>query len=594
MTKEEKIKLNQQEDDVFSSNIDKYYNQTLQGNVPIKVGVTSNALSISGANEGLDVYINQSTIKKCTSEPSERIKHGHNLSKDIIKQIPQQLRNPILILKNQSENALIAITDLKDNNNKQIIIAVGLERRKNQMEINRITSLYGKDNFKNYLEKQIGNQNLVALNKMKADKLFQAIRLQSPDVETLISYNDSIAYTKDNVKYPTQQNNEQYRSETMTEALQTLTNTFPEQLSGEQNPDFVSTITAEDFKTVNQNISEAVKQALRQPKQVVSNDIDVTEQQENLATVTEEMLSNGKYKNIGMVNENIIKDIEIENVSAYFSDLNSAFSDGIMETLFRLSDENNAEAQNMLGVCYITGMNVAVDEEKATEYLTLSAEQDNPTAQRNLAILLENQQSEDRIKIAELYEKAAKQNDGYALNNLAVCYLIGDGVEQNTVKAVEYFKKAVKCGDDFAMVNLADCQMIGNGVKINEKAAFELYMQAAEKENVQAMRKAADCLMSGIGTKKDYSKALNLYETAAAMGDEISKAKFKVLSDLLNPQKHIDVSAPERISTEEISLEQTQKPVNRFNIMKQVAEKINSQKDTSEPVKDKNKDIEKS
>jgi TPR repeat protein len=213
-----------------------------------------------------------------------------------------------------------------------------------------------------------------------------------------------------------------------------------------------------------------------------------------------------------------------------------------MEILHRLADENNANAQNILGVCYFTGTNVAIDEQKAVEYLIKASEQDHTAAQRNLAITLENQNSPDKNKIISLYEKSAAKDDAYALNNLAVCYLLGDGVKQNVKQAVKYFEKAVKLGDDYAMVNLADCYALGNGVLKNDKKAFELYKQSAEKNNVEGIRNMADCLINGIGTKQDFQLAIEMYKKASDFGDIKAAEKYNELSEKLTPQKHSETT----------------------------------------------------
>ena len=66
-------------------------------------------------------------------------------------------------------------------------------------ERNRVTSAYGHNNFTEYLDRQIKSGNVISCNKNKADKMAQSLGLQSPPEETIISFDDSIAYTKQNV-----------------------------------------------------------------------------------------------------------------------------------------------------------------------------------------------------------------------------------------------------------------------------------------------------------------------------------------------------------------------------------------------------------
>lgn len=198
-----KIQKNLEEDKAFSENLTKFLDENQEHiNAPITIGATPNSLALAGADEKLPVIINPETIIKCMGNP-DQIYHGHNLYKEIMEQLPSELRNPSLILKGSNKGSLVAVTELKDKENREIIVSVELESKKGRQEVNRITSAYGRNNFAAYLDRQINEQNnLIAYNKEKADKMFQSLGLQLPPEETLISFDNSIAYTTANVKYP--------------------------------------------------------------------------------------------------------------------------------------------------------------------------------------------------------------------------------------------------------------------------------------------------------------------------------------------------------------------------------------------------------
>lgn len=198
-----KIKQNQEEDIRFSNSIDKYLSNPDTETQPLVVGTTSNALAISGANPNLDVVINPRTIRKCMSEPDEHF-HGHALSKELIKQIPSQLRNPVMVFKGSTEKSLVVITELIDKKNKGVIVALSLASRQGFSEVNRISSAYGKNNLANYLFTQIQNNNLIAVNQKKADRMLHSTGLQLPKENTFFSFNNSISYSMQNVKIPEQ------------------------------------------------------------------------------------------------------------------------------------------------------------------------------------------------------------------------------------------------------------------------------------------------------------------------------------------------------------------------------------------------------
>lgn len=90
-----------------------------------------------------------------------------------------------------------------------------LQTREKHFFVNKITSAYGRRAFEIYLSEQLKLNNIIAVNKNKANEMLQSLGLQSPLEESFICYDDSIAYTLDNVnpkkeeKISTQDRNKQ-------------------------------------------------------------------------------------------------------------------------------------------------------------------------------------------------------------------------------------------------------------------------------------------------------------------------------------------------------------------------------------------------
>ena len=168
---------------------------------PLVLGDTPNSLAVTGADKNLPLMMNVRTVRKCMSVPQKRY-HGHDLSKEIMERLPQELRNPVMILRGSHDNSLVAVTEMRDRNNKEILTAVSLSEQQSFREVNRVSSAYGKNNMFNYLKVQIEQGNLLAANKEKADKMLHSLGLQLPQENTFISFDNSIAYTTENVKYP--------------------------------------------------------------------------------------------------------------------------------------------------------------------------------------------------------------------------------------------------------------------------------------------------------------------------------------------------------------------------------------------------------
>lgn len=168
-------------------------------NMPVMVGETPNSLAVAGADRKLKLIIYPRTIKKCMGKP-EDIYHGHDLSFKILKKLPSELRNPVMIFKGSIPDSLVAITSLKDKNNKEIIVAISINKKEKRQLVNRVSSIYGKDDIHNYINKQINQGNLIAVNTQKANEMLQSLELQLPSEETFISFNNSISYSMQSVK----------------------------------------------------------------------------------------------------------------------------------------------------------------------------------------------------------------------------------------------------------------------------------------------------------------------------------------------------------------------------------------------------------
>lgn len=214
----EKIQKNALEDQRYAKSLEEYLSNNGKTTEPLIVGSTPISLEISGANPDLNVVITPRTIAKCMAEANEKY-HGHGLSEEIMKQLPSELRNPTMIFKGNKDNSLVVITQLKDKENRDIMIAVSLSERKGFREVNRISSAYGRNNMNNYLKNQIQEGNLIACNKEKAERMLHSAGLQLPLENTFFSFDNSIAYSRENVKQATENFMQNTKSEAATYKL---------------------------------------------------------------------------------------------------------------------------------------------------------------------------------------------------------------------------------------------------------------------------------------------------------------------------------------------------------------------------------------
>lgn len=149
--------------------------------------------------------------------------------------------------------------------------------------------------------------------------------------------------------------------------------------------------------------------------------------------------------------------------------------------LHKIDEQDRAEAQYLLGLCYEKGLGVEENVEKSVEY----------------------------------YQKAAKQEDGQGLYELAQNYMVGYGVPEDKKKAIELLEKAVTVGNEDSMVALAYRYEDGELLPKDEKKAFDLYERAAKKGDAEGQVNLARCYRQGIGTEIDLKKDVYWLRRAA-------------------------------------------------------------------------------
>ena len=126
------------------------------------------------------------------------------------------------------------------------------------------------------------------------------------------------------------------------------------------------------------------------------------------------------------------------------------------------------------------------------------------------------------------YDDAAKRGYISALNNLAVLYENGYGVDQNDEEAANLFKRAAQQGHPLAMYNLSLRYRYGMGaVRRDFPQAYEWAAKAAETGFVPAMVELGTALEYGRGlTRNNPRRAVEWYLRAADGGS--ARAKFEL------------------------------------------------------------------
>ncbi|KAG0241616.1 hypothetical protein BGW41_005632 [Actinomortierella wolfii] len=144
---------------------------------------------------------------------------------------------------------------------------------------------------------------------------------------------------------------------------------------------------------------------------------------------------------------------------------------------------------------------LATHETESVKWLSTAAENGNPIAQFNLAVLhFRGQRVEQSdTEAVKWFQKAAAQGNPQAQFNLGCMHAEGRSVVQSDAEAFKWYLKAAEQGYASAQFNVAVSYDNGHGVEQNDAEAVKWYLKAAEngvpnaKRNLELMYNAGRC-----------------------------------------------------------------------------------------------------
>lgn len=120
-----------------------------------------------------------------------------------------------------------------------------------------------------------------------------------------------------------------------------------------------------------------------------------------------------------------------------------------------------------------------------------------------------------------------------AAHALALLYEHGKrSVELDVVKAAEWLQRAAEAGHVEAMAELALCYELGCGVDQNDERALDWYMKAAEHGSLVAKYSVGEAFEEARGVPQSHEEACLWYYKAAMEGDEDAKTALRRLRDI--------------------------------------------------------------
>lgn len=205
-------------------------------------------------------------------------------------------------------------------------------------------------------------------------------------------------------------------------------------------------------------------------------------------------------------------------------------------------DQGNARAMNNLGVLYLKGDGVRLDERKAGALFKASADRGDSFGERNYADWLVDHPSLHRgnepsthwevdvPRVLGLYQKAAAQGDTVSMMKLASCYKRGNplGLPESAVHYAEWTRLAAESGATDAMVSLGWAYEHGYGVPKDGSQSVAWTQRAAEAGHLQAMTNLGILYSQGRVVPKDEATSIKWFERGDASGSWTSTYELAI------------------------------------------------------------------
>ena len=213
----------------------------------------------------------------------------------------------------------------------------------------------------------------------------------------------------------------------------------------------------------------------------------------------------------------------------------------VWQTLFKEklqeAKQGNSHAQFDVGSLYKNGRGVSPDRDKAIEWYSKAAAQDNQKAVTRLKLL---QANEERFKKELASAANGNKESQYKIGNM---YTEGIGTNIDLAKAAETYELSAHQGYAKAEYKLGLVHYEGTGVKTNKKTAYKWFKQAAEKGNPAAQYYLGKMYASGKGVKRNYAMSLEWYTKAVDGGFNQARSEMIDVSGKIKGSKQTHVAS---------------------------------------------------
>ncbi|MES2252692.1 MAG: tetratricopeptide repeat protein [Pseudomonadota bacterium] len=194
--------------------------------------------------------------------------------------------------------------------------------------------------------------------------------------------------------------------------------------------------------------------------------------------------------------------------------------------LILAADGGDVESRYILGMKYLQGNEIARNEPEAVRYLAMSAEQNYSKAQYALAIchiLGLGVEAKDTEAAVALLQKAAEQEDSWAQYYLGVCYFKGIGTPANEAEAKRLFQRIA------TKSNAAGYFLDEIKLQRADREDFFGLQTAAERGDLDVHYKLGISYLNGYGVEQNVTEAARYFELATTEENLAAYCRLAVL-----------------------------------------------------------------
>ncbi|MCR5265936.1 MAG: hypothetical protein K6E29_05010, partial [Cyanobacteria bacterium RUI128] len=184
---------------MLNDKLDRWLQGELKSDESLEFGDTPYILTRLGATN-LPVIMHQDVLVKLTGGK-------HDVSLDTIRNMPNLINDPIMVLASDTvPGAYVILTEDVDKSGRPVVAALHLNKRQSHFYVNRVASVYGRNNAQTFIENQARLGNIKYVDDIKIQDWPQSRGLQLPKLADTNPVDNIILYKSDIVNTYSMQN----------------------------------------------------------------------------------------------------------------------------------------------------------------------------------------------------------------------------------------------------------------------------------------------------------------------------------------------------------------------------------------------------